>query len=71
MMVTMNVKGKIASLLETLPEPKLITVLDFVQFLAQRESSEVWLQAQCASAAYQDWLSSENDVYDEVFAKLS
>lgn len=32
-----------------------------------REKSEEFLQIQVHSRAYQEWLSSENDIYDELF----
>jgi len=27
-----------------------------------------WLNAQIQSASFQEWLGSDNDIYDEVFA---
>ncbi len=63
-----QLKDKLTSLLDTLPEPKLRAVLDFAQFLAEREVQMAWMNVQNQSTAYQEWISSENDVYDEAFA---
>ena len=65
---TAHLKSQIASLLDTLPNPKLAVVFDFVQFLAERELQTAWLNAQSKSAAYQEWLDSSNDIYDELYA---
>jgi exoribonuclease R len=67
-MSAVQLKGQITTLLNTLPAPKLATVFDFVQFLTERELQTAWMSAQSQSAAYQEWLGSDNDVYDEVFA---
>jgi hypothetical protein len=63
-----QLKVQITSLLDTLPDPELAAVLDFVQLLAEREQQAAWMNAQSQSAAYQEWLDSGNDIYDEVFA---
>lgn len=62
-----QLKYQITSFLDTLPEPKLAVVFDFVQFLAERESQAAWMGAQSQSAAYQEWVGSDNDTYDKVF----
>jgi hypothetical protein len=67
-MLTVQLKRQITSMLDTLPEPKLTVVFDLVQFLAERDLQAAWMSAQSQSAAYQEWISSDNDVYDEVFA---
>lgn len=56
----------ISFILDTLPEPKLAVVLDFVQFLAEREQHVAWLNAQSQSTAYQEWVGSDNDIYDKL-----
>lgn len=61
-------KQEINTVLERLTEPKLAVVLDFVQYLAERETRLAWFNATMQSSGYQEWLSSENDIYDEVFA---
>ena len=67
-MIVVQLKRQITSLLDALPEPKLAAVFDFVQFLAERNLQAAWLSAQSQSAAYQEWIGSDNDIYDEVFA---
>jgi len=70
-MTTIQLKDRITSLLDALPEAKLAVAFDFVQFLAERELQMAWLNVQSQSAAYQQWLGSDNDIYDEVFADAS
>jgi len=67
-MTAVQLTREIMSLLDALPEPRLAVVFDFVQFLVERDLQAAWLSAQSQSAAYQEWVGSDNDVYDEVFA---
>ena len=67
MVTRLELKEQIASMLDKLPEPKLEVVFDFVQFLADRDASADWMSVQSQSAAYQEWVSSADDIYDEVF----
>ncbi len=67
-MTANQLKDRITSLLDALPEAKLAVAFDFVQFLAERELQMAWLNAQSQSASFQEWLGSDNDIYDEVFA---
>jgi len=66
-MIAVQLKREITSLLDALPEPKLTVVFDFVQFLAERDLQAAWISAQSQSAAYQEWVGGDNDIYDEVF----
>lgn len=68
---TLELKRQVASLLDTLSEAKLAVIVDFVQFLAEQERQTDWLNAQRQSAAYQEWVGSDNDIYDEVFADVN
>ena len=73
-MSAVQLKGQITTLLDTLPAPTpygVATVFDFVQFLTERERQTAWMSAQSQSAAYQEWLGRDNDVYDEVFADVA
>ncbi len=63
-----QLKHKITSLLDILPEAKLPTLFDFRHFLVEQDLQVAWLNAQSQSAAYQEWIGSDNDIYDEVFA---
>ena len=67
-MTAVQLKHQITSLLNALPEPKLTVVFDFVQFLTERELQAAWIIAQSQSAAYQEWVGSDDDIYDAVFA---
>jgi len=67
-MIVVQLRRQITSLLDALPESKLAVVFDFVQFLAEREPQAAWISAQSQSAAYQEWVGSDNDICDEVFA---
>ncbi len=63
-----EMKREVIGLLDRMPQAKVATVYDFVQFLTEREDQKNWALAQEQSAAYRDWLGADNDVYDEVFA---
>ncbi len=66
-MQKLKLKQKFEEIIETLPESKLKAVIDFASYLRDRKESEEFLRIQMKSNAYQEWLSSENDIYDEVF----
>lgn len=66
-----ELKRQVVFLLDTLPETKLAVIVDFVQFLAEQEQQLDWMNAQKESAAYQEWVSPDNDIYDEVFADVN
>ncbi len=61
-----QLKRRLTTLLDTLPEPKLAVVYDFAQFLAERELRSGWMNAQSQSTANQEWVDGDNEVYDEV-----
>jgi hypothetical protein len=41
-----------------------------VHFLAERESQTAWMNAQSQATVYQEWVGSDNDIYDEVFGDV-
>jgi hypothetical protein len=61
----MNIRQKLLTIIEQLPEDKLETLLNLALFL---KSGKEPIQPMLVSQAYQDWLSTENDIYDEIFA---
>jgi len=64
-MTAVQLTREITSLLDTLPEPKLAVVFDLVQFLAERDLQAAWISAQSQSTTYQEWIGSDNDIYDD------
>lgn len=66
-MQTAQLKQQFDEIIELLPEPKIKAIFDFVRHLRDKEINEAILQIQMTSEAYQEWLSTENDIYDEVF----
>jgi|Deesub1362B_J571_1020462.scaffolds.fasta_scaffold83312_1 hypothetical protein len=66
-MITLELRKQIHNLVETFSKPQLVLVYEFAQFLAQREEA-LWMDVQMRSSAYQEWVGSDNDIYDEVFA---
>jgi hypothetical protein len=61
----MNIRQKLLTIIAQLPEDKLETLLNLALFL---KSAKEPIQPMLVSQAYQDWLSAENDIYDEIFA---
>ena len=66
-MQALNAKQKLEEIISVLPENKLEEVIDFASYLRDREEAEELLRMQMSSKAYLDWLSPENDIYDEIF----
>lgn len=66
-MQVLKAKQKLEEIISGLPESKLKEVIDFASYLRDREESRELLRMQMSSKTYLDWLSSENDIYDEVF----
>ncbi|XZN91997.1 MAG: hypothetical protein ACM65M_03725 [Microcoleus sp.] len=61
----MNIRQKLLTIIEQLPDEKLAILLNLALFLKSGQES---IQPMLESQAYQDWLSTENDIYDEIFA---
>jgi hypothetical protein len=62
---TTRLRHEIMSLLDVLPESKLAVVFDLVHFLAERESQTAWMNAQSQATVYQEWVGSDNDIYND------
>lgn len=60
-------KQKLDEIISELSESKLNEIIDFANYLKNKEEMEELLKMQAGSRAYRDWVSSENDIYDEVF----
>jgi len=61
----MNLRQKLLTIIDQLPDKKLARLLNLALLLKTGKES---VQSMLASQAYQDWLSAENDIYDELFA---
>ena len=62
----MNIRQKLLTIIEQLPDDKLAILLNLARFIKRGKES---VQPIPISQAYQDWLSVENDIYDELFAE--
>ncbi|MBW4619905.1 MAG: hypothetical protein KME17_11200 [Cyanosarcina radialis HA8281-LM2] len=60
----MNVRQQLMAVIEQLSDEKLSPLLDLAILLKNKEKSYLLTESQ----AYQDWVSAENDIYDEFFA---
>jgi hypothetical protein len=66
-MRALEAKHKLDEIVSLLLENKLKSVIDFASYLKDREETEEFWRMQMTSQAYSDWLSTENDIFDEVF----
>ncbi|NJL09276.1 MAG: hypothetical protein HC908_00695 [Calothrix sp. SM1_7_51] len=61
----MNIRKEVQQAIEQLKDEQLSMVLEFAIFLKSKEKATTPM---VESQAYQEWLSTENDIYDELFA---
>ncbi|BAZ14333.1 hypothetical protein NIES4071_61760 [Calothrix sp. NIES-4071] len=61
----MNTREKLELIIDQLNNEQLSTLLDFAVLLKSKEKTTVPM---VQSQAYEEWLSNENDIYDELFA---
>lgn len=66
-MQIIEAKQKLDEIISVLSESKLNEIIDFANYLKNKEEMEELFRMQDSSRTYMDWLSSENDIYDEVF----
>jgi hypothetical protein len=59
----MSLRQDITALIEQLTDEQIAILLPLVQSMKDNPGFSIE-----SSQAYQDWLSSENDIYDEIFA---
>jgi len=67
-----KIKRELEEIISTLPENKLASVVDFARYLKEGkkefgEESNAILKMQMSSKSYKEWISSDNDIYDELF----
>ncbi|MBD2679913.1 MULTISPECIES: hypothetical protein [Nostoc] len=61
----MSIRQELLNAIEQLNDDQLSTLLDLALSLKNRKKS---IHSTVESQVYQDWVSPENDIYDEVFA---
>ncbi len=61
----MNTRQKLELIIDQLNNEQLSTLLDFAVLLKSEEKVTVPM---IQSQAYEEWLSDENDIYDELFS---
>ncbi len=66
-MQPLEAKQKLEEIMNALPENKLEEIIDFAGYLRDKAETVEFSRMQATSKAYLDWLSPENDIYDEVF----
>lgn len=66
-MLTAEVQQQFEKIIHLLPETKIHAVIDFADYLLKQEESQQLFHLQRGSQAYQEWLSPDNDIYDELF----
>lgn len=66
-MQIIEARQKLDEIISALSESKLNEIIDFANYLKNKEEMEELFRMQASSKTYMDWLSSENDIYDEVF----
>lgn len=62
----MNIRQKLLTAIQQVPDEKLPILLNLAKSL---QSAKEPIQPMLVSQAYQDWLSAENDIYDELFTE--
>jgi hypothetical protein len=60
----MDIRQELDRIVEQLNDQQLSTLLDFAIFFKSKEKATGTM---LESQAYKDWLSVENDIYDEIF----
>ena len=61
----MNIREKMINLVEQMPEEQLAILFPLAQSITSNQS---YIISSETSNAYESWVSTENDIYDEVFA---
>lgn len=67
----MNIRQELLTLIERMPDEQLSVLLNMAIALKEKNNSDDisgLKSLQIESQAYQEWVSSENDIYDEIFA---
>ena len=60
-------KQELEEIIALISEDELAQVMDFLEHLRNKTKATDILLLQMSSKSYLDWISPENDIYDEVF----
>lgn len=66
----MNIRQKLLTLIEQLPNEQLLVLMNLAHALKEKNNSDEisnLKNLQFESQAYQEWVSADNDIYDEIF----
>lgn len=65
----MNIRQELLTLIEQMPDEQLSVLLNMVVALKENNSDHIFglKSLQIESQAYQEWVSAENNIYDEIF----
>ena len=61
----MDTRQKMLNVFEQLSDKQLAILLPLAQSMLERQTN---VFSEQTSHAYQEWVSAENDIYDEIFA---
>lgn len=69
----MNIRQELLTAIEQLPDEQLSALLNVALCLRENNSDETFQlnTLQFESQAYQGWVSSENDIYEEIFTNAA
>jgi hypothetical protein len=65
----MNIRQELLNLIEQMPDEQLSVLINTALKLKENNFNEIsnLKTLQFKSQAYQEWVSGENDIYDEIF----
>ena len=64
----MNIKQKLSLATQNLSDEQLRPLLELAVKLQNKNPNTLNFTEQITSQAYQEWVSSDHDIYDEIFA---
>ena len=61
-------RGELSTVkIKILPETKLAEIIDFADYLMNKEETEELVRMQMSSKVYLEWVVPENDIYKDLF----
>jgi cytoplasmic iron level regulating protein YaaA (DUF328/UPF0246 family) len=64
----MNIEQKLTLVTQNLSDEQLDSLLQLAVTLQNNNPNTIKFAEQTTSQAYQEWVSADNDIYDEIFA---